>query len=533
MPRVKYTIEMIQEMVSTCTKGNYTLISTIYPNELGVVEVKCNDCGTIAQKKPKSLTPGSELGCGQCYKNNKKYTIDDIRELIKSCEKGSYTLMSTTFPNELGRVVSVKCNECGTIAQKNIKSLTPGSENGCWECYRINKVYTIEEIQELVDQCVKSDYTLISNSYPNEHGRVVELECNICGTVTKKPVHDLLPESETGCLTCHYNSIGYTIEKIQDLIKNSKKLDLTLLSKSYPNELGNMIRVKCNICSRIYKMNPSRLREGHERYCKKCSDDRFKLPIEEVKQRLATYEFELLSDAYINSHTKLDIQCKRGHKFRKSISAIKQYPICPDCKPGAPGTSEEVCRMIIESLLGKKFPKVSPSWLTNKNGNRMTFDGYCEELNIAFEYNGKQHYIYVEHFHKTYENFISRCRMDKEKQDKCDDKGVRLVVIPYNVPKENIQTFIHIELSRLGVDVPDYDEIDLNKNFRNVYVDERNAIIDSALTDTKFERIGNYITAKENITVQCKDCGNESGKKYYQLLHGKNSVCKHCNFIKN
>jgi hypothetical protein len=72
----------------------------------------------------------------------------------------------------------------------------------------------------------------------------------------------------------------------------------------------------------------------------------------------------------------------------------------------------------------------------------MELDGYCEELKIAFEYNGIHHYKPHENnfrggnamFQRTIEN-------DALKTKLCAERGVTLVVIPYW--ERNIEEFLN------------------------------------------------------------------------------------------
>ena len=65
---------------------------------------------------------------------------------------------------------------------------------------------------------------------------------------------------------------------------------------------------------------------------------------------------------------------------------------------------EEQCRLIFQSIFKrKKFPKVRPTFLRNPKTNRcLELDGYNKKLKLAFEYDGYQHYIYPNKFHKSY-----------------------------------------------------------------------------------------------------------------------------------
>lgn len=67
-------------------------------------------------------------------------------------------------------------------------------------------------------------------------------------------------------------------------------------------------------------------------------------------------------------------------------------------------------------------------------------DIYLPGLNIGFEYDGEQHFRFIEHFHGSRENFIAARKRDLAKDDVCEEKGIILVRVAYNEPmeKENI-----------------------------------------------------------------------------------------------
>jgi hypothetical protein len=95
---------------------------------------------------------------------------------------------------------------------------------------------------------------------------------------------------------------------------------------------------------------------------------------------------------------------------------------------------EEICRRFFERLFGLKFNRATFDWLRNDiTGSKMHLDGYNEILKLAFEYNGIQHYKFVERFHKTYQGFLNRQRLDARKIRLCKEYNVSLIIIPYTI----------------------------------------------------------------------------------------------------
>lgn len=89
----------------------------------------------------------------------------------------------------------------------------------------------------------------------------------------------------------------------------------------------------------------------------------------------------------------------------------------------------------VGSLLNKSFPYLTilentrPEWLISPNFTRMELDFYIPELQIAFEIQGLQHYIFVPHFQKTYSDFEKRLLYDEEKRTLCKGAGIKLIEI--------------------------------------------------------------------------------------------------------
>ena len=120
------------------------------------------------------------------------------------------------------------------------------------------------------------------------------------------------------------------------------------------------------------------------------------------------------------------------------------YGMCTiNTHPKRESKGEAISRDVLESIYGVPFPRVRPNWLVNpETGRNMELDGYNDDLKIAFEYNGIQHYKSDHHFNKSYEHFLAQVRRDNLKVDICDSLGVYLITIPYNVPNDQIHAYI-------------------------------------------------------------------------------------------
>ena len=58
-------------------------------------------------------------------------------------------------------------------------------------------------------------------------------------------------------------------------------------------------------------------------------------------------------------------------------------------------------------------------------------DIYLPRLKIGFEFDGRQHFEYVEHFHGSRDNYLRAIRRDYEKTERCEELGITLIRMAY------------------------------------------------------------------------------------------------------
>lgn len=146
---------------------------------------------------------------------------------------------------------------------------------------------------------------------------------------------------------------------------------------------------------------------------------------------------------------------RKGTYSKDGYFVLPQKNNTEEQKRGPPQESkgEKECRKVLENLFNKPFSKSRPDFLRNPvtGGNfNLELDCYNQELSLAVEYNGIQHYKYVPYFHRNNDHFMAQKYRDDMKRRLCKENYVNLIEVPYTIKNHNIRKFIKEECIKLG-----------------------------------------------------------------------------------
>jgi len=213
-------------------------------------------------------------------------------------------------------------------------------------------------------------------------------------------------------------------------------------------------------------------------WCPICAN-RVPFSIRKMKDIAKSRGGECLSNNYVNNRTKLTWKCSEGHVWKSVYPVIKRGSWCPECRIFY---SEALCKTTFEQLFSHKFLKTKPSWLLNSRGNKMELDGYCEKLQIAFEYQGAQHFktgLYSDN------KSVLKVRMqdDAKKVKLCKERGIKLFIIIFKDNLIELPALIRKQAHSLCLDVSSVNfnkEIDFNLVYlHQTYIEKMNMLASS------------------------------------------------------
>ena len=140
------------------------------------------------------------------------------------------------------------------------------------------------------------------------------------------------------------------------------------------------------------------------------------------------YNFTLLSPEYKNRDTLLKfLNNENDEVFFMSYRSVMNGMLESQSIGKKGLIAEPVCKQVIEHLFKNKFIKRTDILIPEITGRKkyLELDGYCEELKIAFEYQGHPSHWNVNHY-----NYIKVSERDKEKEQFCKQLGIILLSIP-------------------------------------------------------------------------------------------------------
>ena len=139
-------------------------------------------------------------------------------------------------------------------------------------------------------------------------------------------------------------------------------------------------------------------------------------------------------------------------KYYELLPYSKPNPVVPKTSNKKMSKGEEECKRVLEKIFKKPFDNTRPDFLSNPvtGGKNLELDCYNEELKLAVEYNGIQHYKYSPYFHKNKDQLETQKYRDEMKRRLCMENDVTLIEVPYNVKYENIEDYLVEKLRDSG-----------------------------------------------------------------------------------
>lgn len=203
------------------------------------------------------------------------------------------------------------------------KAVPSHIKNGHWcpECAGVKK-HTIEEIRKIAE---KKGGKCLSKKYSNNKGALL-WECAE-GHRWRRDAHGIL--SGAWCGRCAHARIGISQrDTIENMQKLAKQRGGQCLSPKYINS-ETKLAWQCSK-KHVWQATPNGVKSGD--WCRKCAYlEAGKYTIEDMRKLARAKEGRCLSERYQHIRAPLAWECKQGHRWKASASAMVEGSWCDKC----------------------------------------------------------------------------------------------------------------------------------------------------------------------------------------------------------
>ena len=144
-------------------------------------------------------------------------------------------------------------------------------------------------------------------------------------------------------------------------------------------------------------------------------------------------DFGTISATILKIHGKFSVEVYQ-RRFGSFNKALEKAGIKPNVRGSSSPTANAMIRMCESILDEKAIPEKQFDWLRNQETNSPLYlDAYFEEYNLAFEYDGPQHFAPVA-LYGGEEGFQKRVFLDNLKNELLQSHGIKLLRLGSNEP---------------------------------------------------------------------------------------------------
>lgn len=465
-------------------------------------KVKLQNCICLVCKKRTKASFAripKGYGCINCLKKiQPSYRTIPTSKVADELAKYSLTLVGEY--KGVDKPIKLLCNKCEVEFTRTLDNLRRVKKHNCnnTEKFRISQaeIYVEKHSQRLTASIKKLDQPLA-------------LECLKCKAKTRVLFSDF-KKNKIKCSSC------------------SQNLKLAKISKWAESKGGELLSTKFISGKTKYKFKCS---VGHEwdaiatgkSWCPKCAGKG--KGIEDIQSLVGKRGGKLLSGKFIGVDKKYEFECSLGHQFSMTFAKMQSGQWCSICSKGS--KSEELARVTMEQIFGVKFKRVRPTWLKNDLNVPMELDGYSEELGIAFEYQGRQHY---EEMNYLIDQDLKRIQKnDKLKSKICSERGVFLFIFTHEDNYRNFPKIAEKQAREFNFPVTKYDfnqKIDFDRAY--IRTDKLQELRERAQTKGLLVLSKKWLGVEHYYKVECQTCKNTYEVAGTAFMGRKINGCRYC-----
>jgi len=514
----------IEHCKKTATDRGGECLSEVYGNVFSKLKWQCKN-GHVWYATYSNVRKGT--WCRICSKKEAAYKRRDSIEYYKNyaIAKGGLCL-SNTYENQTTKI-KFQCAH-GHIWETTAGSLKNG-QTWCIRCAGTFKADTEElkslRLNELIEIAKSKNGFCLTTTYVNNRTKM-HFKCQAGHTWSTTAA---VIKSGRWCKRCSSKEANaWKKDSIEVFKKIIEEKGGKCLTTEYSNQQTSRLLVECDK-GHQWLAWPQHIKRGI--WCRKCNGSA-KLELSDIISVAKSRGGECLSSSYKNDMTKVTWKCSEGHIWDATPNNIKRGKWCPTCSSGI---GERACRLFFEKIFQRPFNKVRPSWLKNKDGYSLELDGYNDELKIAFEHQGRQHYGQSYSLYSK-ENIEKN---DLEKMELCKRHGVSLIYIPEvftDIRVNDLLKYLLNELTTNKIDFPSKaklievtpQELYTYTKTKEVEIREKRAI--DIIKEKKAKLIEIYrVDSGVRIRICCA-MGHTMSTSVSKILNGE--ICTKCSRTK-
>jgi DNA-directed RNA polymerase subunit RPC12/RpoP len=498
--------------------AGFELRSASYKNSKRPLAFCCRRCGYNGTTRLEYVKVGN--GCPACWEarrgQSSKHALEFVRQKfsVKKLE-----LVESDYPNSK-TPLSYRCTECGYVGKLRFNDLSNGA--GCRQCgIRRGTSLRRLDFDTFKNDMQKRGIQVRSQEYVNS-GTRLQLRCMGCGQVWRATANDLR-SAGTGCPRCGHKRGGRKLaHKTEQVSRELAKLGMILLSKYERSQ--KLIRVRFKVCGHEVERTYNQL--SRRAKCPLCAPNA-RATTEDYHATATMFGGKVLKIASRVSRKSL-WRCPLGkHEFERSLESIRTCrTFCTFCTRAY---GEMVCRAAVEKLFGKAFRNKRVPGMKSPKGRLLELDIYNDELRIAVEHHGAQHYRVMPHWNGV--EGLERQRVhDDLRRQFCRANGILLIEIRelgIRTSLEEMRQQVRDALLQGGRAIPPgFDTADLTRlpqfSASQVYWAE---VHEAARKMGLTILIEVFANAETPVTVRCKR-GHTTPKTPRSILQGHQ--CDEC-----